>query len=131
MIVGLGCDIVNIERINKSEKFLEHFQAKILGPLEQKEISKTLPLEQKEYASLLAKYYAAKEAFVKALGTGFRDGIFLKDIQVVHNLLGKPELKISGAALSTLEKTADKLNLFVSLSDDYPYAEAVVIIDRY
>ena len=131
MIIGLGCDIVNIERINKSEKFLEHFQAKILGPLEQKEISKILPLEQKEYACVLAKYYAAKEAFVKALGTGFRDGIFLKDIQVLHTPLGKPELKISGDALFFLEKAADRTHLFVSLSDDYPYAEAVVIIDKY
>ncbi|MEE6207288.1 MAG: holo-ACP synthase [Alphaproteobacteria bacterium] len=130
MIIGLGCDIVNIERINKSEKFLEHFQAKILGPREQREIRDKLPLSQQEYASLLAKYYAAKEAFAKALGTGFRDGIFLKDIEVLHTPLGKPELKISGQAGSVLEKMADKSNLFVSLSDDYPYAEAVVIIDR-
>ncbi|MBO6281271.1 MAG: holo-ACP synthase [Alphaproteobacteria bacterium] len=129
MIAGLGCDIVNIERINKSEKFLEHFQSKILGPLEQEEIRKRLPLAQKEYACLLAKYYAAKEAFVKALGTGFRDGIFLKDIQITHNSLGKPELKISGTARSVLKKTADNFNLLISLTDDYPYAEAVVIID--
>ena len=130
MIIGLGCDIVNIERINKSIKFLEHFQAKILGPLEQKELTGKLPSDQREYACLLAKYYAAKEAFAKALGTGFRDGIFLKDIQVLHTPLGKPELKISGDALHFLEKAAYKTRLFVSLSDDYPYAEAVVIIDK-
>lgn len=130
MIIGLGCDIVNIERINKSETFLKQFQNKILGPSELQEIFQKLTLSQKERACLLAKYFAAKEAFVKALGTGFRNGIFLKDIQVLHNTLGKPEIIVSGNAHLTLEKIANNSNIFVSLSDDYPYAEAVVIIEE-
>lgn len=130
MIIGLGCDIVNIERINKSSEFMEHFQAKILGPDERKEIKTLMPTEPKALASLLAKYYAGKEAFSKALGTGFRDGIFLKDIQILHNSLGKPKLKISGDAAVFLQKLCSNADLHISLSDDYPYAQAVVIISK-
>lgn len=130
MIVGLGNDIVNIERIQNTEEYLQHFAARILGTDEQAEIRKNGAVGIMRFRELLAKYYAAKEAFVKALGTGFRDGIFFKDIQVVHNSLGKPELKISGAAEKYLLKLADKPRLFVTLSDDMPFASAVVIIEK-
>ncbi|MBR6355498.1 MAG: holo-ACP synthase [Alphaproteobacteria bacterium] len=129
MIVGLGNDIVNIERIQNTRDYLQHFAARILGPDEQAEIRKNGAAEDMRFRELLAKYYAAKEAFAKALGTGFRDGIFFKDIQVLHTDLGKPMLKISGTAEKYLLKLTAKPQLFVTLSDDMPFAFAVVIIE--
>lgn len=129
MIAGMGCDIVNIRRIEKSAAFLTQFQNKILGPEEQAEVAKENIKTEKEQACLLAKYYAGKEAFTKALGTGFIDGIFLKDIQILHDKRGKPELHISGNALQYLQKMSASLQTHISLSDDYPFAEAVVIIE--
>lgn len=129
MIIGLGSDIVNIARIEKSADFLEHFKQKILGADELREIAQKKLNNQKELACLLSKYYAGKEAFAKALGTGFIDGIFLRDIQILHNDLGKPELKISGAAAEYLHKLSATPLLQISLSDDYPFALAVVIIE--
>lgn len=130
MIIGLGCDITNIERIAKSADFLERFKLKILGADELKELSGGGVITYKELACILAKSYAGKEAFSKALGTGFRDGIFLKDIQILHDALGKPELHVSGGALTALNKLAATPRLHISLSDDYPYAQAVVIIEK-
>lgn len=68
MIVGLGNDIVNIERIQNTRDYLQHFAARILGPDEQAEIRKNKAADDLHFRELLAKYYAAKEAFVKALG---------------------------------------------------------------
>ena len=130
MIIGLGTDIVNIERIRNTPNYLQHFAARILGADEQDEINKNGVKDNTQYREMLAKYYAAKEAFVKALGTGFRDGIFFKDIQVLHDSLGKPELKISGEAEKYLKKLALKPYLHVSLSDDMPFAFAVVVIEK-
>ncbi len=129
MIVGLGSDIVNIERIQNSADYLQHFAARILGADEQAEIRRNGAAKDARFRELLAKYYAAKEAFAKALGTGFRDGIFFKDIQVLHNDLGKPELKISGTALKYLNKLASKPRMQITLSDDMPFALAVVVIE--
>lgn len=130
MIIGLGCDIVNLERLNKGAYFLKHFQNKILGIDEKNELALLPEKNENELVCLLGKYYAAKEAFAKALGTGFRDGIFLKDIQIVHDKLGKPDLKISGEALVYLKKIAPKANCLITLSDDYPFAQAVVVIEN-
>ena len=129
MISGLGCDIVNIQRLEKSKDFLERFAKRILGAEELAEISAKNFATVKDFACTLAKYYAGKEAFAKAIGTGFIDGIFLRDIQILHNLRGKPELKISGSALDYLHKISEKPLFHISLSDDYPYAQAVVIIE--
>lgn len=130
MILGLGCDIVNIERIAKSPDFLERFKQKITGNDEQNELAAQGESTYKELACRLAKLYAAKEAFVKALGTGFRDGIYLKDIQVLHTEFGKPELKISGNALAYMQKLSSSAQTFITLSDDFPFAQAVVIIEK-
>ena len=130
MILGLGCDIVNIERIAKSADFLERFKLKIMGEDEIDELQNIGEFTYKEFACRLAKAYAGKEAFAKALGTGFRHGIFLKDIQVLHNGLGKPEIKISGGAEYQLKKMSDSPKINISISDDFPYAQAVVIIEE-
>ena len=130
MIIGLGCDIVNIERIKQTADFLEHFQRRILGTEEIQELKQKKIVNERDLACVLAKYYAGKEAFAKALGTGFINGIFLRDIQILHDALGKPQLKISGAAAEYLQKSAPQTQLHISLSDDYPWAQAVVIIEH-
>ncbi len=130
MIIGLGCDIVNIKRIKQSEIFLQHFQRKILGAEEIKELEQKKIATERQRACILAKYYAGKEAFAKALGTGFINGIFFRDIQILHDQLGKPMLKISGAAKIYLQRLVPHTQLHISLSDDYPWAQAVVIIER-
>ncbi len=129
MIVGIGNDIVNIERLNKTPEFLERFGKRILGNDELQELFKIKVTDIKTVAEKLAKIYAAKEAFAKALGTGFRDGIFLSDIQVLHDDVGKPFLKIGGGALIALQKLCAENNIHLSISDDYPFATAFVIIE--
>lgn len=129
MIIGLGCDIVNIERLQKTADFLQKFKAKILGPKEAVEFKRYEQADMREQASRLAKRFAAKEAFVKALGSGFRDSIFLNEIEVLHDELGKPFLEISGTAKERLDKLVANPQILVSVSDDWPYAEAVVIIE--
>ena len=129
MIIGIGCDIVNIERITPENQFLNNFQRRILGTEEIAELSlKNISNQQR--ASLLAKYYAAKEAFAKALGTGFRNGLYLKDIQVLHDDLGKPLLKLSNQAELLLKNLHPAAKTHISISDDFPYAQAFVIIEN-
>ena len=98
MIVGVGSDLANINRIEETISiFGERFLKRSFAPVEFKEIRKRQAISNKEYACSLAKRFAAKEAFAKALGTGFREGVFMKDIAVVHQKSGKPQLKIYGA----------------------------------
>lgn len=134
MIVGIGSDITNISRFERSIKaYGERLISRALGPDEQAEIASRNFVSEQEYAGFVAKRFAAKEACSKALGTGFRGGIYLRDIQTVHNAAGKPELKLSGGALKRLEKLADGKNVNIQLtaSDDYPWAQAFVIIEIY
>ena len=130
MIVGIGCDVVNMERLNKSDEFLERFSKRILGKDELREfLAESKNSERENIIARLAKLYAAKEAFVKAMGTGFRDGIFLSDIQILHDTLGKPYLNIGGQAQTYLQKLCSVADLHLSISDDYPVAAAMVIIE--
>ena len=129
MIIGIGCDTVNMERLNKSEEFLERFGKRILGKDELEEFFKDKQFDKDKVVAKLAKLYAAKEAFSKALGTGFREGIFLADIQILHNKNGKPFFKIGGEAQSMLRKLSASSTLHLSISDDYPVAVAFVIIE--
>ena len=130
MIVGIGCDVVNIERLNKTDEFLERFSKRILGKDELREfLEKSKNADREKIIEKLAKCYAGKEAFVKALGTGFREGIFLSDIQILHNDLGKPYFKIGGKAEIYLHNLCLAANLQLCVSDDYPMAIAFVIIE--
>lgn len=129
MIAGMGCDVVNMERLNKSLEFLERFGARILGKDEQKELADGKNIDKDKFMASLAKRYSAKEAFVKALGTGFRNGIFLSDIQILHNREGKPFLKIGGETLRYMQKLYKEPILHLSISDDYPVAMSMVIIE--
>lgn len=128
MIIGLGTDIVSIERIAKVlEKNKAAFIDRICTKNEKKYLQSCQDISMK-----LAKVWAVKEATVKALGTGFIQGISFLDIELYHDELGKPEIKLSGKAKEILlAKTQDiDVNILVSLSDDKPFAQAVVIIEK-
>ncbi len=132
MIIGIGSDITHISRFERSlNAYGRRLLERILGEDELKELQSKKHLGAQEYAAFVSRRFAAKEACSKALGTGFRNGIYLKDIQTVHNMLGKPELKLSGAAAAQFEKISQggTAKIHLSVSDDYPLAQAVVIIE--
>ena len=125
-IFGIGTDIVNIKRMDQSlKKHGDIFKNKIFS---KKEISYC---ENKVNSSAFyAKRFAAKEAFSKALGTGIRKGVSLKNIVISNNSQGKPSIQLSGKLASYLKKKVNnkKYNIYLSLSDDKPWAQATVII---
>ena len=132
MIMGLGSDISQISRFERAiQAYGENLLNRILGDYERQELSGKYKIGTKECAAFVAKRFAAKEACAKALGTGFRNGIYLKDIQTKHNSAGKPELMLSGGALRRLQTIGNgsEPTLHLSVSDDYPFAQAVVIIE--
>lgn len=132
MIIGIGCDVVRIERMNKIiPTFKQGMKQHILSELEQKELN-ALDLNDDKISRFLAKRFAAKEALSKALGTGFRDGMYLKDITIRHNELGKPFFDVQGGVLEMLlEKTDNQdFKVHLSLSDEKDIAQAFVIIER-
>ena len=125
-IFGLGTDIVNIKRFEKIlKKNKNAFKASVFSKNE------ILYCDRKNNpASFYAKRYAAKEALSKALGTGIRKGINFKDIEIYNNNFGKPSIKLKGATANFLKKKIKKKNysIYLSLSDDLPWAQATVII---
>ena len=125
-IFGIGTDIINIKRINNSiKKGGFNFKKKIFSDNEISYCER-----KKNSSAFYAKRFAAKEAFAKALGTGIRKGISLKDIEIFNDTLGKPNIKLRGAASNLLKKKIrkKKYNIYLSLSDDDPWAQATVII---
>ena len=125
-IFGIGTDIVNIKRIEKSlKKHKFTFKNKIFS---KKEISYCE--KRKNSSAFYAKRFAAKEAFSKALGTGIRKGVNLKNIEITNNVLGKPSIYLKGNLANYLKKKikCKKYDIHLSLSDDKPWAQATVII---
>lgn len=133
MIVGLGNDLVRIDRIGRSlERFGERFVLRVFGPRELSEPAAAVERPLALRAAYLAKRYAAKEACAKALGTGFSAGVFWRDIQVVRMADGRPVLVLSGGAQARLEALMPPGHvprLHLSLSDEPPFAAAVVIAE--
>lgn len=132
MIIGIGCDLANIKRFEDAlEKFGERFVNRAFSEKEKNEIARREKLSRKDQACSAAKRFAAKEACTKALGTGFRDGIFMRDIEILHEPSGKPGLYLYNGALKQLEKICGKktVSLHVTMTDDYPWAQAFVIIE--
>lgn len=131
MIIGIGTDIIQIPRVEKIltthiDLFIEKYFSK-----EEFEKYKNYKLTPKQLAAKVAKFFSAKEAFVKALGTGFRFGIELKDIQILSDELGKPYIKILNKTKEYIDKTfGENLYFHLSLSDDYPTAISFVVIER-
>ncbi|MEP0522281.1 MAG: holo-ACP synthase [Hyphomicrobiales bacterium] len=127
MIIGLGNDLCDIRRIEKTlEKFDRRFIERIFTPLE---IAKSEKRHQR--AASYAKRFAAKEACSKALGTGFRKGVFWRDMGVANLPSGKPTMILSGGALERLQSITPKgmsAQMDITITDDYPLAQAIVII---
>lgn len=125
MIFGIGTDIVEVSRMDEGlSRHGERFARRILAPTEY-EVFKA----RTGQASFLAKRFAAKEALVKALGCGFRDGISMQHIVVGNDALGKPVLTLSGEAANKA-KSLDVGEIFLSLADEREYAVAYVTVMR-
>lgn len=124
MIIGLGTDIVDMERIERiSARFGARFASRILHPEELARWRKS------PRASFLAGRFAAKEALVKALGTGFSKGIWLSDILIRKGSNGEPVAHLNGAALERFNALGGE-RIHVSISHDRHSAMAVVIFER-
>lgn len=132
MILGIGSDIVNIERIEKLlVQFGERFEKKIFTQKEIDYANIRGKAGQRIKSCTLAKRFAAKEAFVKAIGTGFNEGILWREIEVENQAIGKPFITVSGRALVQLQQLSPRgimPRMDVSLSDDYPFAQAFIVI---
>ena len=129
MIIGLGSDLCNIERIQASlDRFGERFEQRVFTPLEQAKAARR-PFTK---AGTLAKRFAAKEAFSKAVGTGFKAGVFMKDIGVVNAPSGAPTLALTGGAaarLAAITPPGHEAVVHLTLTDDHPWAQAFVVIE--
>ncbi len=129
MIIGLGSDLCNIERIQNSlDRFGARFEMRVFTAKERAKAAKR-PFTR---AGTYAKRFAAKEAFSKAVGTGFRHGVFMKDIGVVNAPSGAPTLALTGGAkarLDAMTPAGHSLSIHLSLTDDHPWAQAFVIIE--
>ncbi|NBQ46128.1 MAG: holo-ACP synthase [Proteobacteria bacterium] len=125
-VIGLGTDIVNINRIKKIyTKYGNHFLDKILTESEKKIEKKKSRLKNIE---TIAKRFAAKEAISKAIGHGFSKGIHFKNIEIYNDKNGRPYANVNGKAKIILNKISKKHNIFLSLSDDKPWAVATALI---
>lgn len=128
MIIGLGSDLIDIRRIEKTvERFGDRFLNRIFTPVERARSDRRQLTRIESYA----KRYAAKEACSKALGTGFRKGVFWRDMGVVNLSGGKPSMALTGGALARLESLIPagfEAQIDVSLTDEPPLAQAIVII---
>ena len=130
MIFGIGTDIVNVTRLEKSNEFLERFVKRSMTEDEQQAMGLRHFTDMQSRALYIAKRFAAKEAAVKAMGTGFQDGIYLSDIEILHERNGRPIVKLHGAALKYVQTVVGKhAPVHISLSDDYPFATAVAVIE--
>ena len=127
MILGVGNDLCDIRRIEKSlERFGERFVQRVFTETEQKRSE-----GRATRAASYAKRFAAKEACSKALGTGFRRGVFMRDMGVVNMRGGKPTLALTGGALARLQEITPAgmtAQIDLTLTDEYPLAQAIVII---
>ncbi|MFN3075630.1 MAG: holo-ACP synthase [Alphaproteobacteria bacterium] len=131
MILGLGSDLVDIRRIESTlDRFGERFTGRIFTERERQAIERRSACGRLRGAGY-AKRFAAKEACAKALGTGFRQGVFWKDLEVASLPTGKPFLILSGGALARLQAMTPEgmaASLELTLTDEYPLAQAVVIL---
>ena len=129
MILGLGNDMVDIRRIERTiERHGDRFLSRIFTEAER---AKAERRGERTRVATYAKRFAAKEAASKALGTGFRAGVFWRDLGVVNLPSGQPTLRMTGGALARLERLTPAGHTAVvslTMTDEYPYAEAVVII---
>ena len=128
MIIGIGNDVIDIRRIEETlGRFGERFVDRIFTDVEIRKSEK-----RAQRAASYAKRFAAKEACSKALGTGFRKGVFWKDMGVVNEPSGKPTMVLTGGARDQLESLVPpghKARIHLTITDDFPYAHAFVMIE--
>ncbi|MCA1661167.1 MAG: holo-ACP synthase [Novosphingobium sp.] len=129
MIIAIGSDLCNIERIQNSlDRFGARFEKRVFTDIERAKAARR-PFTR---AGTYAKRFAAKEAFSKAVGTGFKRGVFMKDIGVVNAPSGAPTLALTGGAAARLEALTPEGHMAVvhlTLTDDHPWAQAFVVIE--
>ena len=127
MILGIGTDLVDIRRIERTiarhgDRFLDRIFTSTERELAERRIDRS---------ATYAKRFAAKEACAKALGTGFRDGVFFRDLGVINLPSGRPTMQLSGAALCRLQAivpTGFDPHIDLAITDEYPMAQAFVVI---
>jgi len=123
VIFGIGTDIVQVSRIQKSlDRYGEQFARRILAETELEDFRRTL-----QPARFLARRFAAKEALAKAYGTGFSGGLTFRDIAVTHDAAGKPVLQLAGRAAELQQELGIGAD-FISISDEREYAVAFVTV---
>ena len=127
MILGLGSDIIDIRRIEQTlNRYGDRFIQRIFTPIEQRKSDR-----RANRAASYAKRFAAKEACSKALGTGFRKGVFWRDMGVVNLPSGKPTMALQGGALERLRAITPAgmvAQIDLTITDDHPQAQAIVVI---
>ena len=128
MIIGIGSDLCNIERIQKSlDRFGDRFINRVFTETERAKAERR-PFTR---AGTYAKRFAAKEAFSKAVGTGFKRGVFMRDIGVVNLSSGAPSFALSGGAKARLDAMTPEghfAQVHLTMTDDHPFAQAFVVI---
>ena len=129
MIIGIGSDVLDIRRIEKTiERHGDRFLDRIFTPLER---AKAERRTERIRAATYAKRFAAKEAASKALGTGFRAGVFWRDLGVVNLPSGQPTLRMTGGAaerLAAITPPGYRAEIALTMTDEFPYAQAMVVI---
>jgi len=127
VIIGLGNDIIDIRRIEKTlARYGDRFLARVFTEIERQKSER-----RAERAASYAKRFAAKEACAKALGTGLRHGVYWRDMCVINLPSGRPTLRLTGGAARQLDAITPEgyeVRIDLTLTDDFPLAEAVVII---
>ncbi len=127
MILGVGNDMIDIRRIETTlEKYGDRFVSRVFTDIEKSKSDR-----RAQRAASYAKRFAAKEACSKALGTGFRKGVFWRDLGVVNLPSGRPTMVLTGGAAQHLEALVPdghRPDIHLTITDDFPYAQAIVII---
>ena len=130
MILGLGNDIIDIRRVERTiERYGDRFLSRVFTDIERRKSD-----GRAGRAASYAKRFAAKEACAKALGTGFRHGVFWRDMGVVNLPSGRPTLELTGGArqaLAELTPEGHEVRIDLTITDDFPMAQAIVIISAY
>jgi holo-[acyl-carrier protein] synthase len=127
MILGLGNDLIDIRRIEKTlERYGDRFINRVFTETERRKSDR-----RRERAASYAKRFAAKEACAKALGTGLRRGVFWRDMGVVNMASGRPTMVLTGGAAEQLRRITPagyEARVDLTITDDFPLAQAIVII---
>ena len=128
MILGIGSDLIDIRRVEKTlERHGERFKQRVFTAIEQARSER-----RNQRAASYAKRFAAKEACAKALGTGISHGVFWRDMGVVNLPSGKPTMALTGGAgarLAAILPTGHEAVVHLTITDDFPLAQAFVIIE--